>query len=575
MTTSRIPNFNPAIEDNNDYQEYFPSVDTPKISYKKWLEQRNSSGAIFDFSGSRPPTVAIVGAGAGGLVAAYELSKAGAQVTVFEASERVGGRLYSEVFRANTSSVNFDIGEMGAMRFPPSEETFFYYLDEVFNISSTSNFPDPGSSGIKTLVSYKGVAKYYDNDDRFEIVKNGYSKLLSSDLIPLPSSSANTLTAPNTISSKLRGSSDGAPAVVNMFQGWLDAFGNRSYYAGLYDIFSGKGRWKVPNDTAWSDEDFTKFAVLGIGSGGFGPQYPINFNIEIRLSMNAQETGQRFVPLGCSQLTNSFSNSVGAQNIKTSSPVKLVQPYNDGSGLKVKLTYDNSSGTDITTEFDRAIVATTTRSMEFNTNLADVNNVAIGDAPIAIADPSVTEAIRRVHMQQASKIFVRTNRFWQDDANMPRVILSDTKIAQMYTLNYDAQTKNTATGENENTGVVLLTYVWGDDAAKWGSYFDDPQARVQLLKNDIDDLMRNVENYSNYSQNIVPLNNDYENNVKIIDWVTENYYHGAYTLSHPGGDDYIARMFYDFQKGIPGHSNRDRYGGISRRRRHRLSRRLD
>ncbi len=554
MATSRIPNFNPASEENDDYQEYFPSVDTPKISYKKWLEQRNSSGAIFDF-GQNPPEVAVVGAGAGGLVAAYELSKAGARVTVFEASERVGGRLYSDVFSKDTSSATFDIGEMGAMRFPPSEETFFYYLDDVFKISSTSNFPDPGSTGIKTLVSYKGVTKYFDTDDRFETVKNGYSRLLSDDLIPHSSGSVTKLTAPNTISSTLRGSADGAPAVVDMFQGWLDAFGNRSYYAGLYDIFSGKGRWKVPNDMAWTDEDFTKFAVLGIGSGGFGPQYPINFNIEIRLSMNAQETGQRFVPLGCSQLTNSFSTSVGTDNIKTSSPVKRIQPYNDGSGLKVKLTYDNSTGTDIIADFDRVIVATTTRSMEFNTNLANVNNIAIGNAPVALADSSVTEAIRRVHMQQASKIFVRTSRFWQGDANMPRVILSDTKLAQMYTLNYDAQTKNTTTGENENTGVVLLTYVWGDDAAKWSAYLNDPQERVQLLKNDIDDLMRNVDKYSNYSDNIVPLNNDYENNVKIIDWVATDYYHGAYTLSHPGGDVYIARMFYDFLKGIPGRSS--------------------
>jgi monoamine oxidase len=51
----------------------------------------------FSFGGQRPsgPRVVVIGAGFAGLTAAYELSQAGADVTVLEARNRVGGRVVS------------------------------------------------------------------------------------------------------------------------------------------------------------------------------------------------------------------------------------------------------------------------------------------------------------------------------------------------------------------------------------------------------------------------------------------------------------------------------------------------
>ena len=96
-------------------------------------------------------TIAIIGAGMGGLVSAYELLRAGASnVVLYEASGRTGGRAYSIPF---TSQAPAFLAEMGAMRFPPSEYSLFHYLGQ-FGIEANSNFPDPGE--VLTNLGYQG-----------------------------------------------------------------------------------------------------------------------------------------------------------------------------------------------------------------------------------------------------------------------------------------------------------------------------------------------------------------------------------------------------------------------------------
>ncbi|XP_047646097.1 L-amino-acid oxidase isoform X1 [Phacochoerus africanus] len=64
---------------------------------------------------SKPQRVIVVGAGAAGLVAAKVLSDAGHKVTVLEAANRIGGRIFT--YRDRRTGW---IGELGAMRMPSS-----------------------------------------------------------------------------------------------------------------------------------------------------------------------------------------------------------------------------------------------------------------------------------------------------------------------------------------------------------------------------------------------------------------------------------------------------------------------
>lgn len=71
--------------------------------------------------------VTIIGAGVSGLCAGYELKKAGFEVTILEASSRVGGRV--KTFREPTFAPGLH-GEGGAMRIPKNHFLLHQYIKD-------------------------------------------------------------------------------------------------------------------------------------------------------------------------------------------------------------------------------------------------------------------------------------------------------------------------------------------------------------------------------------------------------------------------------------------------------------
>jgi monoamine oxidase len=72
-------------------------------------------------------TIAVLGAGIAGLVAAYELEKLGYGVVVLEADSRIGGRVFSKRFGGSDGP----IAEFGAMRIPADHHSTIRYVDEL------------------------------------------------------------------------------------------------------------------------------------------------------------------------------------------------------------------------------------------------------------------------------------------------------------------------------------------------------------------------------------------------------------------------------------------------------------
>lgn len=86
-----------------------------------------------------PKRVIVLGAGPAGLVAALELKRAGHQVTLLEATLRVGGRVHTIRHRLSDGIV----AEAGAGRFPPHHLLTFHYLRQ-FGLETVPFYPVTG-----------------------------------------------------------------------------------------------------------------------------------------------------------------------------------------------------------------------------------------------------------------------------------------------------------------------------------------------------------------------------------------------------------------------------------------------
>lgn len=91
--------------------------------------------------------IVILGAGMAGLVSAYELSKLGHEVTIYEASSRVGGRVWTKRFPDG------QYHEFGAMRIPEAHDHTRYYAKEVCKLD------------------FRRFVNDHDDDDAFYYIK--------------------------------------------------------------------------------------------------------------------------------------------------------------------------------------------------------------------------------------------------------------------------------------------------------------------------------------------------------------------------------------------------------------------
>ena len=97
--------------------------------------------------------VIIIGAGLSGLVAGYELTRAGHDVIILEARDRVGGRVLT--LRDPFSDGHF--AEAGAARIPPDHDLTLGYA-EHFGLILVPFYPESNyfvnaADGNKTLIS--------------------------------------------------------------------------------------------------------------------------------------------------------------------------------------------------------------------------------------------------------------------------------------------------------------------------------------------------------------------------------------------------------------------------------------
>jgi len=491
----RDPSFIQKTETYNPWQ--FPE---DPFNYVGLVSNPNGIGTI---PSSRLKTqVAIIGAGASGMVAAFELLKIGIVPVIYEISDRIGGRNYTYHFKGDPNA----LAEIGSMRIPPIHYTAFYYL-KYFNIPFQP-FPDPLQ--VPTMIYFNQKQVLFNPGDKLPPELEDVSKKWS-DFI--------------------------SPIVQIMEDVWDDPIRRSAQWRYYVQIYAGKSFYQVLSEIQppWTAEEISLFGSMGVGSGGFDSLYQISFIEILRIIVCKWEDEQQLIVGGTNAFEENFWN-LQRQGVLGNLSVAMVNNYvwkkgvtkiqtNKSDPTQPVLVTDSSGNT---VAYAAVILSPSLTAIETG---IEINNEAFSS--------DVWRGIRNVHQMSSGKVFIRTqNAFWDESKypKFPRLYMTITDLAfrQLYLFQF----------ENTQSGVVLLSYTWDDSAIKFDALSETqrvdlcvrllnkmyPAATVEFLKSQIQE---------------------------IITWQWEEApgYNGAFKLTYPGQYDLQWALFNQTRNPSPGFNN--------------------
>ena len=245
------------------------------FAYDDWLQHPAGLGEIPQRR--HGSAVAVIGAGAAGTIAAFELMKMGLKPVLYEAG-RIGGRLRSEAFQGAEGI----FAELGGMRFPVSGTGFFHYIDLLG--LETRPFPNPLSPATpSTVIDLEGVPLYART---------------MADLPPVYREIAADWDKALEEGAGLSGLQQAIRArdVAALKQIWnelIPIWDDRSFY----DF--------VATSYAFADKPFRNreiFGQVGFGTGGWDSDYPNSMLEILRVAATGCDDDQRLIVKGAEQV---------------------------------------------------------------------------------------------------------------------------------------------------------------------------------------------------------------------------------------------------------------------------------
>jgi tryptophan 2-monooxygenase len=423
--------------------KYFSTPDAP-YDYKTFILENKTLGTIpRAFYGSR---VAVIGGGLAGMHVARQLAAVGLTPVVFEA-DRLGGRLDSRPMgRVHDSETAPVFGERGAMRFPVGGRTFNTMLKLRGIEKSPDLFPNPGK--VDTCLLFEGQPIRWPVGQRIEKEEIGkimteFSEAFGKMLEPLKSAQE-------------AGDVEGYRHAWGVLQ---DRFEGMSFREGV--------KAALPD---WGDRQMKVFGAVGIGSGGFGPLFPISMLEILRIEGGGLGRNQRSLPRGSDEIVEhlhreqfespahpgracSLDDGVTAE-IQTNTRVSHIVKLDDGL-LEVNYEHradgESRYGRPRSQPFSSVVVATTTGAMR---------QMGLDSPNAGLLAPEVCAALGNVHNVSASKTIVPVQSpFWQADPEIPKNIQTDREPHGVYAV----------ASADSGQGVVYLNYSWEDKAIAAGA----------------------------------------------------------------------------------------------------------
>jgi len=428
--------------------------------------------------------VAIIGAGAAGLCAAYELMKVGLKPVIYEASNRIGGRIHSYPIKSDPSSVL----ELGAMRVPTQQLLFAFYQN-AFKINVVP-FPNPGN--VDTMLWWEDKQYRWDKGTPPPPpITNVQQKFAAFVLDAIKDASGGSSGPGNPQLSHLE-KSEVWDNLVKKFQ-----------YSNLLSALTSTG--------TWSDEELNILGILGLGTGGLSAQLQVAALEMFRAALGGWITDQQILGndygVGLESLTNTFWRQQVDTPFGRKTSVKEMQHKESlRPGVVAIRSTANRKGVEVEDvnghceTFAATILTCTTRAAQLGIHIED-----------SLLSTEVWGALRRIHYMSSTKIMCSSRtKFWLDE-KLPIVTLTDRPTRATYFMDY---------GEDAKGGALLLSYTWGDDSVKLMA-LSKSQMRAMCEK-----VLSELYGKAFSKQEL--------SDFRVISWQQEPGYNGAFRLNFAG-----------------------------------------
>jgi monoamine oxidase len=355
----------------------------------------------------KPSNVVIIGAGMAGLVAGYELMKAGHEVTLLEARGHVGGRV-------QTIRSPFEAGlhaEAGAMRIPSAHRLTMSYVEKfgLKVIPFTMNNPQ---------------AFYYVGGQRHRI--------------------SETLNDCDCLGFELQPDECHKTAK----QHWHDAL------KPMMDLLTAQGPDAWPAIIKQYDHFSTREFLLSNGwSEGAIEMFGILENLESRMSAS-------FVEVLLAELGHAFTDMSQIDGGMDLLPQAFLPALSGKIRFGCVLTAIDQSPDNVTIYYN-----TLGGKKQIQADYAIVTIPFSVLRHVEIIKPFTREkqrAIRELHYDSSAKIlFQCRRRFWeQDDGIFGGGTMTDLPVRSIYYPDH---------GRETGRGILVASYTWAEDAQRWGS----------------------------------------------------------------------------------------------------------
>ncbi len=369
---------------------------------------------------ARPKKVVIIGAGMAGLVAAYELLRAGHDPFILEAQQRAGGRVYTmrDPFAPGLYA------EAGAMRIPKAHTLTMAYV-EKFNLSlSPFNMSNPN-------------AYYYLRGNRYRV--------------------EDAEVDPDCLEFDLAGHEAGKTVA----QLWADA---------LRPIVQ---KLETDADAAWPEivagydqYSVREFLEANHWSEGAIEMFGLLWNQEAMMNSS-------FLELLREEAGNFYTDMVQIEGGMDRLPQAFVPALGDRIHFNAKMTAIDQSPESVTVHY-----RTPSGRAQATADYAIITIPFSVMRHVEVLKPfsrAKQRAIRQLHYDASAKIFFQCRRrFWEDDDGIfGGGTVTDLAVRNIYYPEH---------GRETGRGVLLASYTWSEDAQRWGSLSPDERI-TQALEN--------------------------------------------------------------------------------------------